>query len=204
MNEIEHVCVDKDILNFLKVVYFGDVNDPMVAAADRAYRDLNRTIRYKATSLDVRNRLRKKTIALFREEISALVNTVVLDQSDYDIWHYYICSQIRTYYRDAGVEFYYGQAQKWINMTMKYLYICEANNIDRIFPYLHIPIDNYIFHITQKEFEIPIPKICWSRWDDYANQYMAYQLQLRSKIESMSPLRWEFRFWMKEARNLNP
>ena len=29
MNEIEHICVDKDILNFLKVIYFGDINDPI-------------------------------------------------------------------------------------------------------------------------------------------------------------------------------
>ena len=52
MNEIERICVDKDILDFLKVIYFGDINDPMEAAADRAYRDLNRTIRYKDTPPD--------------------------------------------------------------------------------------------------------------------------------------------------------
>lgn len=203
MNEIERICVDKDILDFLKVIYFGDINDPMEAAAERAYRDLNRTIRYKDTPPDVRNCLRKKVIALFRVEIPVLAKTVILDQSDYDIWHYHICSQIRTYYRDSGVEFYYGQAQKWLNMTMKYLYICGAYTFDGIFHYLHVPIDNYIFHVVQKEFGIPCPKIRWSRWDDYAKQYMDYQLQLRSKIEGISPLRWEFRFWMQEARNLN-
>ena len=88
-------------------------------------------------------------------------------------------------------------------MTMKYLYICGAYTFDGIFPYLHVPIDNYIFHVVQKEFGIPCPKIRWSRWDDYAKQYMDYQLQLRSKIKGISPLRWEFRFWMQEARNLS-
>ena len=37
-------------------------------------------------------------------------------------------------------------------------------------------IDNYIFHVVQKEFGIPCPKIRWSRWDDYAKQYLDYQL----------------------------
>lgn len=203
MNEVEFVRVDKDILNFFKVIYFGDINDPIEAASNRAYRDLNRTIRYNATPTDERNRLRDSVTRSFREEIPALIRRVILDQCGYDTWHRHVCSQIRTYYRDTGIEFYYGQAQKWLNMTMKYLYVCGEYTFEGIFPYLHVPIDNYILSIAKKELGIPSPKVRWSRWDDYDEQYMRYQLELRSKIDSISPLRWEFRFWMQEARNLS-
>lgn len=203
MAKIEYVSVDKDVLDFLKVVYFGAIADPMAAASDRAYRDLNRTLRFNNMPQDKRDSLRQWVTDLFRAEIPALVNTGVNNQKDFDAWHYRICSQIRTYYQDAGIEFYYGQAQKWLNMTMKYLYVSGEYTFNGLFQYLHIPIDNYVFSIAKKELDIPQPTIAWSRWDDYNRQYMAYQSALRSKIDGYSPLRWEFKFWMKEARQLD-
>lgn len=201
MDEINHVRVDKDILDFLKVIYFGDISDPMEAASDRAYRDLNRTIRYNDMSSEQRTRLRETVTNLFREEIPALVKAAPSSQSEYDSWHYRICSRIRTCYREAGIALSYGQAQKWLNMAMKYLYVCGTYTFEGFFSYLHVPIDHYIFLIAKKELGIPCPKIRWSRWDDYTGQYMAYQLALRSRIQNMAPLRWEFRYWMQEARN---
>lgn len=202
MERIEYVNVDKDILDFFKVIYFGAITDPMAAASDRAYRDLNRTIRFKDMPQDRRDFLRHSVTALFKKEIPELVQFGVDDQDGYDTWHYHICWKIRTYYRDAGVEFHYGQAQKWLNMTMKYLYVSGEYTFDDLFQYLHVPIDNYVFSIANKELGIPQPTTAWSRWDDYDRQYMAYQTALRSKIRGYHPLRWEFKFWMKEARQL--
>ena len=62
-------------------------------------------------------------------------------------------------------------------MTIKYLYMIGADT----FKYFHIPIDNYVF--AQKVLGIKRPKIAWSRWESYENQYMEYQKQLRSKID---------------------
>lgn len=203
MDGLEFVHVDKDILDFLKVIYFGDISDPIEATSTRAYRDFNRTIRYGAMTSDKRNHLRKMVTEQFRIEIPALVKAEQLNQRDYDIWHYNICTQIRTYYQSAGVEFTYGQAQKWLNMTIKYLYICGEYTFDNIFQYLHVPVDNYIISVVKKELGISCPKISWSRWDDYHGQYMRYQLALRSKIVGYPPLRREFKYWMQEARNLD-
>lgn len=202
MNNIEYVSIDKDILDFLKVIYFGAITDPMEAASDRAYRDFNRTIRFNNMPQERRDFLRHTVTALFQKEIPALVDAGVPDQNAYDAWHHKICEQIRTTYRNAGIEFYYGQAQKWLNMTMKYLYVSGEYTFDGLFQYLHVPIDNYVFSIAKKELDIPQPKISWSRWDDYNRQYMAYQTALRSKIRGYHPLRWQFKFWMKEARQL--
>lgn len=202
MENIEYMSVDKDVLDFFKVIYFGAITDPIVAASNRAYRDLNRTIRFKNMPQQKRESLRNMVTMLFKEEIPSIVNNGVNDQNMYDSWHHRICKKIRTYYRDAGVEFYYGQAQKWLNMTMKYLYIIGEYTYDGIFQYLHIPIDNYVFSVAHQELGISHPKVSWSRWDDYKGQYMAYQSALRSQIQSYYPLRWEFKFWMKEARHL--
>lgn len=202
MNDLEFVYIDKDILDFLKVIYFGDISNPIKATSSRAYRDLNRTIRYNTMPSAKRNHLRTKVTEHFQKEIPALVRTEQLTQNDYDTWHYEICTQIRTYYQEAGVVFTYGQAQKWLNMTMKYLYISGEYTFDSMFRYLHVPVDNFIINAVKKELGISCPKTSWSRWDDYHGQYMKYQSALRSKIVCCSPLRWEFKYWMREARNL--
>lgn len=108
MERIEYVSVDKDALDFLKVIYFGAITDSMSAASDRAYRDLNRTIRFKDMPQERRDFLRHSVTTLFKKEIPELVQFGVDDQNGYDSWHYHVCCKIRTYYRDAGVEFHYG------------------------------------------------------------------------------------------------
>ncbi len=122
MEPVEYIKVDKNILDFFKVIYFGGITDPMAAASDRAYRDLNRTIRFQNMPQQRRDGLRNAVTELFRKEIPALVQGGILNQNGYDAWHREICGQIRGIYQEAGVVFYYGQAQTWINMTMKYLY----------------------------------------------------------------------------------
>lgn len=202
MDNIEYVQVDKDILEFLKVIYFGTIECPMTAASHRAYRDLNRTIRFEGMPQDRRNELRDEVTTLFKRNVPMLVEQGVKSQEAYDTWHCQMCNEIRSLYRDAGVEFHIGQAQKWINMTMKYLFVCGEYSFSGLFQYLHIPVDNYIFSVAEKELHISQPQVRWSRWDSYDEQYLSYQKSLRSSIHGLSPLRWEFKYWMKEARQV--
>lgn len=189
--------VDSDILSFLRAIYFGSYNNPYQAAASRAYLDMNRTIRFKALEDDIRLALREQVNKMLESDIKALL---VSSQADYDAWHKETCLKIQQVYQKAGIEFTIGQSQKWINMTIKYLYMIGADTFDDTFQYFHIPIDNYVFDIAQKVLGIKRPKIAWSRWESYENQYMEYQKQLRSKID-IDPLRWEFKYWLQEARN---
>jgi hypothetical protein len=94
-------------------------------------------------------------------------------------------------YRTENVEFHYGQAHKWVNMSMKYLYIIGEYHFDNIFQYLHAPLDNYIFQVAWKEYGIEKPKVAWSRWDNYQEQYMAYQISLRDNVKVPELLRWK-------------
>ena len=102
-------------------------------------------------------------------------------------------------YQSYGIEFSYGQAQKWINMTIKYLYILEVQSFDGVFEYLHIPIDNYIYDSVENLLGIPTPKQAWSRLDDY-DWYLYYQEAIREKLSGISPLRWEFREWLNAVQ----
>lgn len=191
---ITYVTVDKDVLDFLKVIYFGTITDPFEAAAFRAYRDFNRTLRFGDIDFNKRINLRKTVTEILRKQITELNNGDIDTQNKFDIWHKETCSMIRQPYNDAGINFSWGQAQKWLNMTIKYLYIVGDCDFKGVFQFCHIPVDNYVFEIARKELGIPMPEIRWSRWTEYDNQYMAYQKELRSHIHGYVPLRWEFKF----------
>lgn len=198
----EMITVDKDAFDFLKVIYFGAITDPYEAAAFRAYRDFNRTLRFGEMDATVRVDLRSQATNILRERISDIAEETHMTQDGFDSWHCETCSLIRETYVNAGIDFSWGQAQKWVNMTVKYLYIVGTCSFDGIFRFCHVPVDNYVFRIAKKELGIPIPEIAWSRWSDYDSQYMTYQKKLRSRIKGYDPLRWEFKYWMKEARHL--
>lgn len=152
------VTIDEDIVEFLRAIYFGTYTNPYEAASNRAYLDMNRTIRFNGMPSQERDKIRKKVTGILEEEIKMICAIKVSHQEQYDIWHFYVCDKIRKLYRDNHIEFYYGQAQKWVNMTMKYLYIIGECAFDGLFQYLHAPLDKYVFDIAKKEEGIKKPK----------------------------------------------
>ena len=105
-----------------------------------------------------------------------------------------------------GQPFYYGQAQKWINMTFKYLWL--LGKIDD--KELEIPIDSFIMKKAWEQFKIELPR------DNKSNSYKEYSSSstmpwsklskeeyeklrddLNSKIDkTKSPLTWENETWI--------
>lgn len=202
MNNNRLAMIDKDALDFLYALYFGAFNDAFDAATNRAYRDMNRTIRFCGLADEKRKEIRLDVNGLIRASVQELRQQSKMDQKFFDDWHQKLCDAIIEMYEKNGITFTYGQAQKWINMTLKYLYVIEPNLVETLFKYCHVPLDNYVFDISERLFGIEKPKIPWSRWYDYYDQYMAYQMQLRSSIKNEEPLRWEFRAWLQEARGV--
>ena len=202
MNNNRLATIDKDALDFLYALYFGTFNDALDAATNRAYRDMNRTIRFCGLADEKRKEIRLDVNGLIRVSVQELRQKSKMDQKFFDDWHKKLCDAIIEMYEKNGITFTYGQAQKWINMTLKYLYVIEPNLVEPLFKYCHVPLDNYVFDISERLFSIEKPKIPWSRWCDYYDQYMAYQMQLRSSIKNEEPLRWEFRAWLQEARGV--
>ena len=77
---IESVTVDKDVLSFLRAIYFGTYKDRYEAAGNRAYRDMNRTIRFNGMEAEKRNTLRAETINLLRNEIEQIISKTCTSQ----------------------------------------------------------------------------------------------------------------------------
>lgn len=195
------VSVDEDILKFLKAAYFGDFSDRYKVACNRAYRDMNRTIRFNGLPIEDREKPKSKVKEKFEEKIKELTHNKISRQDEFNDWHKEVCDQILEIYKEKGITLTYGQAQKWINMTIKYLYVLEPETFDGVFDFLHIPIDKYVLDIA-KELGVERIKGAWSKLDDY-EEYLKYQENIKEKIGEIAPLRWEFRNWLKAAKNIS-
>ena len=140
--------------------------------------------------------MRKSIDVLLEERIPELIT---VDNSEkFTQWHYSICKQIVDKYEAAGIEFYIGQAQKWVNMTLKYLYVLVPDVVEPFYRFLHIPLDNYIMDIAKKQYGVPSLSTAWSRISDYQD-YLDYEQKLMEVIDEM-PLDWEFKKWVESVR----
>ena len=199
---MDNYLVEK-IAKFYRVCLFGSESDVYKAAADRAYRDLCRTIKFKdKDNKDENNKCRNSVNELIVEKIKNLSDA---NQGAYDKFHFELCEKIIEEYRKRDVaELTYGQAQKWVNMTMKYLCVLSDANftgdykwLGDFYPYLHVPIDSIILNkIAEARFpNINLDKnLSWSKIDKY-EFYLEIQKNLRKSITAMSPMDWEFEVW---------
>lgn len=189
--------IDRDILLFLRFAYFGNSKDSFLAATTRAYLDFNRTLRFLGMPDEQRLEMRTWASKFIKEAILKLLDRDKLCQTDFDSWHHRTCDALIDCYLSNEILFTYGHAQKWINMTFKYLYMLEAVPLDFVFPFLHVPIDNIVLERAEKQLGISRPSQVWSSWGDYTF-YLQYQDNLRQKIDKEAPLRWEFHNWLDE------
>ena len=154
----------KNALNFLLYSYFGvtrdsDENELLRAAASRAYQDAASRVLVLSVSDDEKDRLRN-------DGCEALVTFLrKLPVEDYDKAHNALCDNLQKIYSGsttADCGFTYGIAQKWVNMTMKYIFVLSTLIENKGFSTeyaaklpekeMHIPLDSYMLeYIAQKD-----------------------------------------------------
>ena len=186
----------QDICNFWIRLYFGTTNPTQLrlAAIERAYRDFNRTMHgiAKTQSNSAKLSLCNLLIEITNEGINNTFNQV-----DFDIWHKGMCDKLKLKFITLiGYEISYGQAQKWINMSLKYMSALGNTiiiGVEKNYKYFHIPIDN-IIQDKLKNHNINRIPISWSRLDNY-DVYLSYQIELRNKFSNQIPLDVEFRLF---------
>lgn len=173
-------------INFLIFTYFGiDLNDydepffddlVLEQSINKAYLDATQQGAFN-TLLDNNdlkakaNESHKKAHEHIKKAISSLVKTKeTLDCSynvTFDKWHDGICSKILKDYEGINKDkerFSYGNAQKWVNMSLKNLYIIseiidffldDTREMYRIIldksDYFHVPVDSYILKAAAKK-----------------------------------------------------
>lgn len=136
--------------------------------------------------------------------------------SNYEKWHKNTCEGLYKKYSKVCLNenepfFTYGNAQKWVNMTMKYLWLLGLldNTVDC--ERLHIPIDSFIIDAMWSDQNVNLPLrpengdrsktyakpsdhvLGWSQWDDI--MYGAF----RSGLPEKYSLCWENDAWIEQA-----
>ena len=179
---------------FLFRLYFGAKGDPLSRCISRAYLDFSRTLHgirsspkaFEAASAHLHNEMTSLNLAAARTT-----------QDSFDEWHRKTCDSISLAYQKEGyANFHLGQAQKWINMTLKYVFVFGEDwlpGYSSLYAFCHVPIDNVI--LENHEFKtLKTFDEAWSRINDYS-KYMAFQIAVRDRFKGSSPLAVEFTQW---------
>lgn len=186
----------EDYFDFLIRCYFGEGQDALQLCVRRAYLDLNRTLHGFAghgTADQLREEAHQRVALL----VAGLGHETPSQQS-FDSWHRKACLDLRRHYRKGGFEaFSHGQAQKWLNMTLKYVFAMGESRLPGYLPhysFAHIPIDN-VFVTAAKAIGGPDLPMPWSRLDDYS-VYFGLQEGYRKMFAPSAPLAAEFKLWL--------
>lgn len=171
-------------------------------AAHKAYADMaRRTLRIKENSKE-RIALKKSATEILRQAVEKLKN----DPSDFPKWHEKSCNALIACY---GGQLSYGQAQKWLNMLLKYLYVYDVKGYETLFSPeekitdLDMPVDSKVIEALHRKYNVKRPTAGWSVWD--RNTYRAYQAAARSALQKNAsdiensdeqiPFYWELIHW---------
>ena len=151
-----------DYEKYLIYLYFGSDPD-LLTCINRAYLDLNRTMHGFAKDPNSRQSHDKAVTLLMTsfESLKAL-SAGPITAEVFDNWHKVTCDKIVTLFDNQGFHFYIGQAQKWINMTLKYVFTLGDRRIQGfgfVYPYCHMPLDNILLE-RLKTKRVPIAKLC--------------------------------------------
>ena len=145
--------------------------------------------------------IRAKASAVVRSFLTRLAQTqsADLNQDAFDGQHRAAADELRSTYSYFGfAEFRVGQAQKWLNMALKYVFAFGENRLPGYagaFDLAHIPLDNIIIDLLRRH-GLPRLTTRWSRIDSY-EEYMAIQRWVRSAFPGSAPLAVEFALWQR-------
>ena len=168
-------------------------------AANKAYADMaRRTLRIKEGPKG-RIKLKKNATKVLRQAVESLK----IDSSDFRKWHEKSCDALIACY---GGQLSYGQAQKWLNMLLKYLYVYDVKGYESLFAEerprtMDLPVDTTVIKKLRK-YGVNPPAIGWSKWDK--GTYCAYQASARDALRSAAdienpdeqiPFYWELIHW---------
>lgn len=220
------MCKNNMMLEFLIFSYFGITIDKaenfdaaLEASINRAYRDASSHVLSIKNSKENENEKTPREVG--SEIIFDTIKGLTDNQKEYDDVHTTLCCKLveqydnKDYYKCYPERtFTYGIAQKWVNMTMKYIYMFHLIFNFREFvdvtkeyeKYFHIPLDRYVFKELKKEFGIKaeenFDKGAWSKIRmEEREKYNDLQEKIREKIpEAQSPLEWEHNAWIKSKR----
>lgn len=185
---------ESDYYDCLLAFYFGRNGNELELCLNRAYGDFKRTMHGIAKHPNA-DEMRSRSEQFLKETIASIQAMNAPAQEQFDDWHRSACLGLAEIYRQLGYHFFVGQAQKWINMTFKYIYFFRERRLlgfGHLYDTCHAPLDtDFIKGLLPYGF-LSLPCV-WSRLDDY-DIYLDRQHWLRNCFE-LAPLDVEFRIW---------
>lgn len=222
--------------DFLLYSYFGFDSSEIIKSnpniqykcAYRAYLDLARTVKYVHASSELEKSKSNDELGAFKkarderisdvcDNLAKSIESFTNGFDDFDSWHNNECDQIinmmnKPYEGDKKLikdEFTYGQAQKWINMTLKYLWLLDKLPQGLSEESLHVPIDSFILENLQDKVDrisnngdtYKYQGKAWSAISD-PEDYKKLQdiITEIAKEEGKTPIKWEAYAWMEVAK----
>jgi hypothetical protein len=180
-------------------LYFGDGADWLGLCISRAYRDFSRTLHGIADMPHIRQ-LASEAVA--RRFTDPRDDSTITDQDAFDRWHRSACRGLCSLYAEHGyTRFHVGQAQKWLNMTLKYVYTMGDQRLPgygHLYPFAHSPLDNIMLRQLNMIGDPPELSAPWSRISDY-DEYLRFQRWMRACFTGSAPLAVEFHLWQQDV-----
>lgn len=208
------------VAEFIEAITFGrELNKKasrtkekvIMACVKKAYGDIQRVL----WGISKHNKLVENAEIKLSKVFQDYFDSEVKDMAAFDKWHNEQCEMLLKKFedfkrvRDDKVmgPFSYGIAQKWINMTFKYLYvytlgdiIFKMPNIDDYFEFCHMALDTDILkwcnrnNIDVKDRKDKKKIVNWSNITDY-NFYKTIQDEIRIRQKGKKPFIEEFDIW---------
>lgn len=180
----------------LITLYFGRGNDYLRLCLDRAYGDFKRTLRGIGDH-EGADQARNSADAALIEMFTEVQATNAPTQQQFDAWHRGACDRLAAIYQQRGYNsFFVGHAQKWLNMTFKYIYVMGERRLARfghLYGLCHVPLDNILIDALRGYGFAPLG-CAWSNLNNYET-YLDRQHWVRRRF-TIAPLDVEFLLWM--------
>lgn len=126
--------------DFYIKLYFDTSNGFYEAGIKRAFLDFSRTLFIKDEN---RKTLKQTAEKFILSELNKVTQIEFNSQTEFDNFHKTSCEKLINIWSELT----FGQAQKWLNMTLKYWLLFGNRRIEGIEKnaiYFHIPIDSYV------------------------------------------------------------
>lgn len=149
------------------------------AGIRKAYLDFCRTL--KITDKPSHPSKKEECEYILMRNLCFTISQNYMDQKAFDHQHQILCDLLIS----AWGTLTYGQAQKWINMTLKYWLLLGENKIENINKnarFFHIPIDSFV----QKKMFCQKNPSPWSKINSY-DEYFKYQISYRQELSGDNP-----------------
>lgn len=175
-------------------------DDVLKACVQAAYGDFQRTLHGMGKLAEGEKQRLKETatdalVSFLRQVRSAS------DPNFFDWQHKSVCQSLKEkFLQFEHINFSIGHAQKWVNMTLKYIFVLGEERIDgfkNIYCFCHAPIDAFFLKNIDDDHKNLVDP--WSKLDCY-DRYIRFQKWFRKEFDPRPPLDAEFEMWMKASR----